>query len=119
MKFSLCATPRKSGAKKYWYYQYLDEAGFRVRKTTKCTKKIDAQAFVDELNKQAEKEKIANCAKKFFDVIYWRDFCRAKQQRPARIGSIGAKKQPLGFIFYSDIFITIFFEFGHYLFFYF
>ena len=85
MKFTLCATPRKSGSKKYWYYQYLDEAGFRVRKTTKHIKKVDAQAFVDELNKQAEKEKkhpkgvlFAEYTRGFFDVQgpmmkRWRD----------------------------------------------
>jgi hypothetical protein len=85
MKFTLCPTPRKSGPKKYWYYQYLDEAGFRIRKSTKCTKKINAQGLVDELNNQAKKEKehpkgvlFAEYTRGFFDaqgpmMKRWRD----------------------------------------------
>jgi integrase len=57
VKFNLSTSPRRQGNSKYWYYWYIDEAGFRVRKSTGATKKVDAQAFVDELNKQAQKEK--------------------------------------------------------------
>lgn len=70
MKFNLF--PRKVKAGIRWYYWYLDEKNKPVRKSTGCSKKRDAEAYVSKLQ-NAEETKKANMHKITFGE-YSRDF---------------------------------------------
>ena len=55
-----------------WYYFYYNESGTRIRKTTKCDRKADAQAFIDRLEYE-DKLREANRGRVLF-CDYARDF---------------------------------------------
>jgi integrase len=85
MKLTLFA--RTEHGKKTWYYYYYDVNGKRIKRTTGCSRKSDAQAIIDALTERIQRE--ANSPRGISFGEYTKGFFDSKSQILTRWESHG------------------------------